>query len=124
MLSKISSFYYQFFFIDSLDKSPENVQNLNALRPRILQIVRKGAISALDRGPRVGGQVVNTQIRLHNVVIGRGTADSFIMATATQCVQKVGYYLIPCPRKLSRMFVKDPTTYINFKHPTAISVCP
>ncbi|KAH8407354.1 hypothetical protein KR215_007669 [Drosophila sulfurigaster] len=73
----------------SLDKSPENVQNLNALRPRILQVVRKGAISALERGPRVGGQVVDTQIRLHNVVIGRGTADSFIMAAAAQCVQKL-----------------------------------
>lgn len=99
-----------------MDKSPENVQNLNALRPRILQIVRKGAISALDRGPRVGGQVVNTQIRLHNVVIGRGTADSFIMATATQCVQKVGYYFIPCLRKLTKMLVTDRTTYINFKN--------
>lgn len=73
----------------SLDKSPENVQNLNALRPRILQVLRKGAISALERGPRVGGQVVDTQIRLHNVVIGRGTADSFIMAAAAQCVQKL-----------------------------------
>ncbi|XP_034484693.1 ribosome-releasing factor 2, mitochondrial isoform X2 [Drosophila innubila] len=73
----------------SLDKSPENVQNLNALRPRILQVVRKGAISALERGPRVGGQVVDTQIRLHNVLIGRGTADSFIMSTAAQCVQKL-----------------------------------
>lgn len=65
------------------------MQNLNALRPRILQVVRKGAISALERGPRVGGQVVDTQIRLHNVLIGRGTADSFIMSTAAQCVQKV-----------------------------------
>lgn len=96
-----------------MDKSPENVQNLNALRPRILQIVRKGAISALDRGPRVGGQVVNTQIRLHNVVIGRGTADSFIMATATQCVQKVRCYYIPYVRNLLKMFVD-----------VSMSVCP
>ncbi|KAL7730238.1 hypothetical protein ACLKA6_016507 [Drosophila palustris] len=73
----------------SLYKSPENLQNLNAMRPRILQVVRKGAISALERGPRVGGQVVDTQIRLHNVLIGRGTADSFIMSTAAQCVQKL-----------------------------------
>ncbi|KAH8381305.1 hypothetical protein KR093_002532 [Drosophila rubida] len=72
-----------------LDKSPENVQHLKALRPRILQVVRKGAISALERGPRVGGQVVDTQIRLHNVLVGRGTADSFIMAAAAQCVQKL-----------------------------------
>ncbi|XP_017007453.2 ribosome-releasing factor 2, mitochondrial [Drosophila takahashii] len=73
----------------SLDKSPENLQNLNTLRPRILQVLRKGSISALERGPRVGGQVVETQIRLHNATIGRGTADSFVMATAAQCVQKL-----------------------------------
>lgn len=96
-----------------MDKSPENVQNLNALRPRILQILRKGAISALDRGPRVGGQVVDTQIRLHNVVIGRGTADSFIMATATQCVQKVRCHYIPYARNLLKMFVD-----------VSMSVCP
>ncbi|KAH8276879.1 hypothetical protein KR026_002028 [Drosophila bipectinata] len=73
----------------SLDKSPENMPNLNTLRPRILQVVKKGAIGALERGPRVGGQVVDTQIRLHNATIGRGTADSFVMATAAQCVQKL-----------------------------------
>ncbi|XP_016938155.4 ribosome-releasing factor 2, mitochondrial isoform X1 [Drosophila suzukii] len=73
----------------SLDKSPENLPNLNTLRPRILQVLRKGSISALERGPRVGGQVVDTQIRLHNATIGRGTADSFVMATAAQCVQKL-----------------------------------
>ncbi|XP_017035872.1 ribosome-releasing factor 2, mitochondrial isoform X2 [Drosophila kikkawai] len=73
----------------SLDKSPENMPNLNTLRPRILQVLRKGSISALERGPRVGGQVVETQIRLHNATIGRGTADSFVMATAAQCVQKL-----------------------------------
>nr|B4PMC6.1 RecName: Full=Ribosome-releasing factor 2, mitochondrial; Short=RRF2mt; AltName: Full=Elongation factor G 2, mitochondrial; Short=EF-G2mt; Short=mEF-G 2; Flags: Precursor [Drosophila yakuba] len=73
----------------SLDKSPENLPNLNTLRPRILQVLRKGSISALERGPRVGGQVVETQIRLHNATIGRGTADSFVMATAAQCVQKL-----------------------------------
>ncbi|XP_023165612.2 ribosome-releasing factor 2, mitochondrial isoform X2 [Drosophila hydei] len=73
----------------SLDKSPENLQNLNALRPRILQVLRKGATAALERGPRVGGHVVDTQIRLHSITVGRGTADSFVMAAAAQCVQKL-----------------------------------
>ncbi|XP_075145674.1 mitochondrial ribosome recycling factor 2 [Haematobia irritans] len=73
----------------SLDKSAENVNNLQALRPRTLQVIRKGCIAALERGPKVGGQVVETQIRLHNITIGRGTADSFIMAAAGQCVQKI-----------------------------------
>lgn len=73
----------------SLDKSPENTINLLAIRPRMLQVIRKGCISALERGPKIGGQVVETQIKLHNITIGRGTADSFIMAAAAQCVQKV-----------------------------------
>ncbi|XP_058984530.1 ribosome-releasing factor 2, mitochondrial-like [Musca domestica] len=75
--------------IFSLDKSPENTNNLLAIRPRTLQVIRKGCISALERGPKVGGQVVETQIKLHNITIGRGTADSFIMAAAAQCIQKI-----------------------------------
>lgn len=60
------------------------------LRPRQIQLIKKGALSSLERGPRIGGQVVGTTIKLNNVIIGRGTADSFLMATAAQCVQKVG----------------------------------
>ncbi|XP_013116399.2 ribosome-releasing factor 2, mitochondrial isoform X7 [Stomoxys calcitrans] len=75
--------------IFSLDKSAENFNNLQAIRPRTLQVIRKGCLSALERGPKVGGQVVETQIKLHNVNIGRGTADSFLMAAAGQCVQKI-----------------------------------
>uniref|UniRef100_A0A1A9WRW7 Elongation factor G2 n=1 Tax=Glossina brevipalpis TaxID=37001 RepID=A0A1A9WRW7_9MUSC len=75
--------------IFNLDKSPENAQNLQSLRPKTLQILRKACLGALERGPRMGGQVVETQICLHNVNIGRGTADSFVMAAAGQCVQKI-----------------------------------
>lgn len=78
--------------IFSLHKTPETTNNLQAIRPRTLQVIRKGCVSALERGPKVGGQVVDTQIRLQNITIGRGTADSFIMAAAAQCVQKVGTY--------------------------------
>lgn len=73
----------------SLDKSPENMANLKNLRPRTLQVIRKGCLAALERGPKVGGPLIDTQIKLHNVTIGRGTADSFIMATTAQCIQKV-----------------------------------
>ena len=73
-----------------MSKSQENMGNLNTLRPKTLQVIKKGAIAALERGPRVGGQVVETQVRLHNATIGRGIADSFVMAATGQCVQKVG----------------------------------
>lgn len=51
--------------------------------------MKKGAIGALERGPKVGGQLMGIQIVLHDLKIGRGTADSFIMSAAAQCVQKV-----------------------------------
>uniref|UniRef100_T1GWN6 Elongation factor EFG domain-containing protein n=1 Tax=Megaselia scalaris TaxID=36166 RepID=T1GWN6_MEGSC len=51
--------------------------------------VKKGALGALERGPRVGGNVIGVQVKLHKVTIGRGTADSFLMSAAGQCVQKI-----------------------------------
>lgn len=54
-----------------------------------MNVFKKGAVAALERGPKLGGFIVNTQIVLHNLKIGRGTADSFLMSAAAQCVQKV-----------------------------------
>lgn len=72
-----------------LDRSPEFYNNLLLIRPRQMGLVRKGVLSALERGPKLGGEVVQTQITLHTLNIGRGTADSFIVSTAYQCVQKI-----------------------------------
>lgn len=77
-----------------LDNSPEGVDNLIRVRPRVMQLVKKGALSALERGPKLGGQVVDSQIIIHNLTIGRGTADSFIIAASAQCVQKVSSVFI------------------------------
>lgn len=73
----------------NVDTSPEATQNMQLVRPRSMNVFRKGAIAALDRGPKIGGNIINTQIILHNLQIGRGTADSFLMSAATQCVQKI-----------------------------------
>lgn len=59
------------------------------MRLKSINVFKKGAIAALDRGPKIGGNIINTQIVLHNLKIGRGTADSFLMSAAAQCVQKV-----------------------------------
>lgn len=74
-----------------VDQSPQNphLENLQLVRPKQLQLIRKGVIAALDRGPKLGGQVVNTKVILRNLAVGKGTADSFVMAVAGQCVQKV-----------------------------------
>ena len=72
-----------------LDNSPEASENLTPIWPKYIQLVRKASINALERGPKIGGQVINVKIILNRLVIGRGTADSFIMASTTQCVQKI-----------------------------------
>lgn len=74
-----------------VDQSPQNphLENLQHVRPKQLQLVRKGVLAALERGPKLGGQVVKTRVVLRNLVVGKGTADSFVMAVAGQCVQKV-----------------------------------
>lgn len=75
-----------------LDTTPESTENLLAIRPRYLNTVRKAAIDALERGPRIGGQIIDTQIILHHLHIGRGTVDSFLIAVTTQCIQKVNQF--------------------------------
>lgn len=72
-----------------LDNSPEASENLTPIRPKYIQLVKKASINALDRGPKIGGQVVDVKIILNHLVIGRGTAESFIMAATMQCVQKI-----------------------------------
>ena len=86
---KFTFYLYDYLLKFRLDSSPEATQNLSLIRPRYIGVVRKGAISSLERGPKVGGIVMDTQIILHDLKIGRGTADSFVMAAAGQCVQKV-----------------------------------
>ncbi|CAO1430482.1 unnamed protein product [Diamesa tonsa] len=72
-----------------LDNSPEASEILTPIRPKYIQLVKKASINALERGPKIGGQVANVKIVLNNLVIGRGTADSFILAATAQCVQKI-----------------------------------
>ncbi|XP_070494228.1 ribosome-releasing factor 2, mitochondrial isoform X3 [Chironomus tepperi] len=75
--------------IFKVDNSPEGLENLKLIRPKFIYLVKKAAVNALDRGPKIGGQVVNVKIILHKLVIGRGTVESFIAAVTTQCIQKI-----------------------------------
>ncbi|XP_055373823.1 ribosome-releasing factor 2, mitochondrial isoform X2 [Condylostylus longicornis] len=113
-----------------LDNAPEYAENLRQLRPRQIKNIKNGAIAALERGPRIGGQVINTQILLHSIQIGRGTADPFIMAISAQCVQKilreVGTKLlepvmlleIVCPSELISTVIND----LSGKRATIINI--
>lgn len=78
----------------SLDTHPEAASALGQVRPKHLSILKKGALAGLTRGPRVGSPVINVQIVLHALTVVRGTADSFVMSAASQCVQKVSSLVI------------------------------
>uniref|UniRef100_A0A182M335 Ribosome-releasing factor 2, mitochondrial n=1 Tax=Anopheles culicifacies TaxID=139723 RepID=A0A182M335_9DIPT len=72
-----------------LDNSAEAQESLKLIRPRQMAFFRKGALAALQRGPKLGGQLANCAIKLHALTIGRGTADPFIMAAAAQCISSI-----------------------------------
>lgn len=72
-----------------LDNSSEASEVLTKIRPKYIQLIKKAGINALERGPKIGGQVVNVRMILNNLIIGRGTADSFIQTTTAQCIQKI-----------------------------------
>lgn len=73
----------------SLDTHPEAAHALAAIHPKYIKCMRKAVESTLNRGPLVGGMVVNTQVMLHAVTLGRRTAESFLMSATAQCVQKL-----------------------------------
>ncbi|XP_058449716.1 ribosome-releasing factor 2, mitochondrial [Malaya genurostris] len=72
-----------------LDNSSEAQENLKMIRPKQIAFVKKGALAALERGPKLGGQLMDVAITLHHLTIGKGTADTFIMAASAQCVRHV-----------------------------------
>ncbi|XP_053672419.1 ribosome-releasing factor 2, mitochondrial [Anopheles nili] len=72
-----------------LDNSAEAQESLKLVRPRQMALFRKGALAALQRGPKMGGQMADCIIKLHALTIDKGTAETFIMAAAAQCVGKI-----------------------------------
>uniref|UniRef100_A0A182IQ15 Ribosome-releasing factor 2, mitochondrial n=1 Tax=Anopheles atroparvus TaxID=41427 RepID=A0A182IQ15_ANOAO len=72
-----------------LDNSSEAQENLKLVRPRQMAFFRKGALGALQRGPKLGGQLANCAVKLHALIIGKGTVDTFIMAAAAQCINNI-----------------------------------
>ncbi|XP_052894638.1 ribosome-releasing factor 2, mitochondrial [Anopheles moucheti] len=92
-----------------LDNSAEAQETLKLVRPRQMTYFRKGALGALQRGPKLGGQLANCAIKLHALAIGRGTADPFIMAAAAQCISSV--------LKNARCRLLEPDMYLEIVTP-------
>nr|CAI5827233.1 unnamed protein product [Callosobruchus analis] len=71
------------------DKTADAASNIAAIFPKHLVAVKQGIEVGLAHGPKVGCQVVNVQIMLHHLEVGRGTSDTMIAAATTQLVQKL-----------------------------------
>lgn len=73
----------------NLDTHPDAQSSLGLIRPKFMSCVRKATHAAMDRGPLVGGVVIDTQVILHNLLMSKGIADTFLMSATVQCIQKV-----------------------------------
>lgn len=73
----------------SLDTHPEAAHALAAIHPKYIKCIRKAVQSTLIRGPLVGGTVVDTQVIIHQLVLGKRTAESVLMSATAQCIQKL-----------------------------------
>lgn len=75
--------------IFKLDNRSEDYQVLKALPPKLMKCIKNSVYSALERGPLIGGKVVNTHVVLHAMSMSRGTADTFLSSATSQTVIKV-----------------------------------
>lgn len=73
----------------TLDTHPEAAHALGLIHSKYIKCIKKAVQSALNRGPLVGGKVVDTQIVLHSLILGRKTAESFVMSATSQCIHKL-----------------------------------
>ncbi|CAH0728658.1 unnamed protein product, partial [Brenthis ino] len=72
-----------------LDKTAESAANLAHVHPRYLAAIQQGVAAALLHGPKLGCPLVDVQVTLHWFEVGRGTSDSVVAATVSQCLRKV-----------------------------------
>nr|XP_023027681.1 ribosome-releasing factor 2, mitochondrial-like [Leptinotarsa decemlineata] len=72
-----------------LDRSPEYASNISNIFPKHLVAIRQGAVVGMAHGPKINCQVVNSQVVLHYIEVGRGTSETMIAATVTQLVSSM-----------------------------------
>jgi elongation factor G len=72
-----------------LDRSPDSAANIAAISFKHLHAVKLGVESAMAHGPKLNCPVVNIQVMLHWLEVGRGTSDTIISASVAQCIRKL-----------------------------------
>lgn len=72
-----------------LDRSPDNAANIAAISFKHLHAVKLGVESVMAHGPKLSCPVVNAQVMLHCLEVGRGTSDTIITASVAQCIRRL-----------------------------------
>lgn len=72
-----------------LDKSKDNAANTAAITVQQMKAIRRGVLAGLAHGPILGAPVVDVNIMLHWLEVGRGTSDTIISAGVSQCIKKM-----------------------------------
>lgn len=73
-----------------LDRSPESASNIDSIRPRVMSAIRNGVNAALLHGVKLACPVIDVGVKLHWLDVARGTSETIVSASATQCIRKVG----------------------------------
>lgn len=92
-----------------LDVRSEDYQTLQRLPPKFMKCIKNGVYAALERGPLVGGKVVNTHVVLHAMTMSRGTAEPFLTSATSQSIKKV--MLNKCTKQSIRILSNSITKY-------------
>uniref|UniRef100_A0A1B6KGD5 Tr-type G domain-containing protein n=1 Tax=Graphocephala atropunctata TaxID=36148 RepID=A0A1B6KGD5_9HEMI len=72
-----------------LDRSKDNAENTTAITPRQLKSIRQGVTSGLAHGPILGSPVIGVTVMLHWLEVGRGTSDTILTSSVSQCIKKI-----------------------------------
>lgn len=72
-----------------LDQSPDNAANIAAISLKHLHAVKFGVESAMAHGPKLSCPIINVQVMLHWLEVGRGTSDTIVSASVAQCIRKL-----------------------------------
>lgn len=73
----------------SLDNHPDAAHALSAIHAKYIKHIKTAVSSAFERGPLIGGKVIDTQVTLHSLVLGKKVAESFLMSATSQCIYQV-----------------------------------
>ncbi|XP_012255171.2 ribosome-releasing factor 2, mitochondrial [Athalia rosae] len=80
---------YQGKDILNLDRSPDCITNTTSLSSRKLQAITEGIKVAFAHGPKLSCPVIDVGVTLHWLEFSKGTSDTFVSASVTQCIQKL-----------------------------------